>query len=88
MIQLISNCWSLSISDLFDNKAKGVFTLLNDECSLQRPSSDNFENNLKKAWHEDKIAPIKFRIPGNKSETNIFLVQHFTNDVIYSTVCY
>lgn len=75
------------MSDVFDNKTKGLFTLLNDECTLQRPSTENFANNLNKAWQNDRLAPIKFRIHGHKSNLNIFLIQHFTNDVIYATVC-
>lgn len=49
----------ISLSDPFDNKSKGFSTLLNDECTLQRPSIENYVNNLNKAWQNDKRAPIK-----------------------------
>lgn len=75
-----------SILDLFHDKTKGLFTLLNDECTLQKPSIGNFESNLKNAWEKNMIAPISWDIRGQKTTGNIFLIRHFTNDVIYSTV--
>lgn len=69
-----------SISDLFHNKPKGLFTLLNDECALQRPSMKNFDCNLRNAWKNDMAAPISWT-------SDAFAIRHFTNDVIYSTVC-
>lgn len=67
---------------------KGIFTILNDECSLQKPSTDNFGNNLKNAYQNDVTAPISWFVRGQKTNGNIFLIRHFTNDVIYSVVLY
>lgn len=74
--------------DICHNKTRGLFTLLNDECVLQKPSIENFANNLKNAWQKDAGAPISWNINGKKSPGNVFLIRHFTNDVIYSTVCH
>lgn len=73
--------------DAFHNKTKGIFTLLNDECTLKTPSIDNFTNSLKNAWREEKSSPISWNVLGQKSKDNPFLIRHFTNDVVYSTVC-
>lgn len=74
----------LFFSDLFHNKTKGIFTLLTDECRLQKPSVGNFSRNLME-WEKDLNAPISWNIRGRKSES-IFLIRHFTSDVTYSTV--
>lgn len=78
------NICSLTL-DVFDNKTKGIFTLLNDECAF--PSTENFANRLKNAWIDDKTPPISWDIRGRKSKENVFLIRHFTNEVAYSTVC-
>lgn len=66
----------------------GLFTLLNDQCTIQNPSIEDFTNNLKKAWQKDKTGPISWKSNGRMSKENIFIIRHFTSDVIYSTVCY
>lgn len=71
------------ILDLFDNKIKGVFAILNDECTYQRPSIENFGTNLKNAYKNDTSAPISWDIHGKKSKENMFVIRHFTNEVIY-----
>lgn len=74
------NIWFFApIIDIFDNKTRGLFVLLNDECLLPSPSIANFVKNLKSAWHKEKIVPISWNVHG-------FAVQHFTNDVTYSPV--
>lgn len=73
------------ILDVFDNKIKGIFTLLNDECAFR--SDKSFGNQLKNAWKKDETSLISWDIRGQKSKENLFLIRHFTNDVIYSTVC-
>lgn len=75
--------WTL---DLFHNKSKGLFTLLNDECALQRPSVENFKNMLKIAWQRDVAAPISWVIRQKNSNEDVFLIRHFTDNVIYSSV--
>lgn len=62
---------------------KGIFTLLNDECMTKIPSTKNFSINLKNAWTQDKSSLISWRVG---SEDNSFVIRHFTNSVIYSTV--
>lgn len=64
--------------------------MINNECILQRPSVENFSNNLKNAWHRHlNTAPISWNIRGQQSKgNNIFTIRHFANDVIYSTVYY
>lgn len=73
------------ILDVFDNKTKGIFTILNDECAF--PSIENFANKLKNAWIKDKTSPISWNICCQKTNQNDFLIRHFVNDVTYSTVC-
>lgn len=74
--------------DFFHDKRKGIFTLLNDECALQSPLTANFEINLKNAWQKDSVAPISLNVGVKISKGNMFLIRHFSNDVVYSTVCY
>lgn len=72
------------ILDVFHHKSKGIFTLLNDECTLKRPSIENFANRLKNAWKRDESTPVLW---DQKSRENMFLIRHFTNNVTYSMVC-
>lgn len=78
--------FSSFILDVFHNKTKGIFTLLNDECILKSPSIENFANSLKSAWKEDNNSPISWEIRRQKSNENMFSIRHFTNDVTYSAV--
>lgn len=74
------------ILDIFQNKTKGIFTLLNDECMKKTPTTENFTKSLKNAWNEEKFLPISWRVVGQRSKENSFLIRHFTHPVIYSTV--
>lgn len=78
---------SCLFSDLFDHKSIGIFSLLNDECKLRKPSVENFGSNLKNSWGTQKMSPIKWINPRKKSE-DTFLISHFTSDVQYATVCF
>lgn len=72
--------------DLFDHKTIGLFCLLNDECKLRNPSLENFVRSLKNSWEKQTMAPIKWNTMSQRTETT-FLIQHFTADVRYATVC-
>lgn len=61
--------------------------MLNDECMLKKSSVENFSNNLTNAWKTQKSGPISWNFRAQKENNNIFIIRHFTNDVIYSTVC-
>lgn len=75
-----------SLLDLYHNKSKGLFNLLNDECSLKIPSVQNFTNKLANEWNQGgRASPISWEIPGEKSR-NVFLIRHFMNNVVYSMV--
>lgn len=76
-----------SILDLFDNHTSGLFPILNDECSLRNPSTENFDKKLNIAWKNAVGTPISWHIPGQKpKKPNSFVIRHFTDDVIYSIV--
>lgn len=76
----------ISILDLFHNKQSGLFTLLNDECTFQNPSTDNFDSKLRSAWQRNVNTPISWNTRGRNPKENRFVIRHFTNDVVYSTV--
>lgn len=70
------------ILDVFHDKTKGIFPLLNDECTLKTPSTIFFSNSLKNGWSSfRKPSPISW-----ETKENVFSIRHFTNDVKYSTV--
>lgn len=73
------------ILDVYDNKTKGIFTILNDECAFS--SIENFANKLKNAWLRDKTSPISWDTQSQKSKESVFMIRHFANDVTYTTVC-
>lgn len=75
-----------STIDLFHNKLKGLFTIFNDECTLLKPSIENFKSSLKEAWQKSQTSPISWDIRKQKTNGNMFLIRHFTNDVVYSMV--
>lgn len=73
---------------MFDDTSKGIFALLNDECSLPKSSSERFTHNVCKTWigHKSFSANCIAQNRSHKS-TDSFKISHFSGDVLYSTVC-
>lgn len=74
---------------MFDNTTKGIFALLNDECTLPKSSSEKFTYNVCKTWigHKSFSAPNCSARNRSQQATESFKIRHFSGDVLYSTVC-
>lgn len=72
------------ISDIFENKCKGVFIMLDDTCKMARQTSANFVQSALKIWTNNSIlvAPKPNKIKNNVG----FVVRHFLGDVLYDAV--
>lgn len=72
------------LSDIFENKCKGVFMVLDDTCKMNCHTSANFVQNAMKSWPKNSIlvAPKPNKIENNAG----FVIRHFLGDVLYDAV--
>lgn len=78
-----------TISDIFDHKKMGIFTLLDSECIMREPSTEKFMDRLVCTW-EKHTAFNRTNMSHLKKfqlTKNSFIIRHFAGDVPYSTVC-
>lgn len=73
----------ISPPDLYENKAFGIFTLLNDECKQKCPITERFTENMNKYWKGHTTFKISLTPSSHKHE---FSICHFAKQVCYSTV--
>lgn len=78
--------------DLIESKTKGIFTLLDEESKLPKPSFDHFTLEVHKAWngHFRLSLPRTSRLKAHRTlrDEEGFLVRHFAGAVCYTTVSY
>lgn len=72
------------ILDVFENKSKGIFQLLDDTCKIQCQNSTNFVENIISSWTNNKI--ISTPKPKEIHQDLGFKIQHFAGDVCYNAV--
>lgn len=65
--------------DLYDGKY-GLFSLLQDECKLPKPSNSNYFRNIQTDFNKNQA----FATAG--PNTSCFTIKYFAKDVVYSTV--
>lgn len=63
--------------DIFDGSC-GMYALLDRECILQNPSTDNFIR--------DFVTPLNNNIVRLTQNSDKFLVRHFAQNVVYTAV--
>lgn len=80
----------LWVTDLIESKTKGIFTLLDEESKLPKPSFDHFTLEVHKAWHGHfrLSLPRTSRLKAHRTlrDEEGFLVRHFAGAVCYTTV--
>lgn len=80
----------LFFSDIIETKANGVFTILDEESKLPKPSYTHFTTEVHKAWpNEFRLAlPRSSKLKAHRSlrDDEGFLVRHFAGAVCYQTV--
>lgn len=80
----------LSIVELIESKSNGIFTLLDEESKLPKPSFDHFTSEVHKAWngHFRLSLPRASRLKAHRTlkDEEGFLVRHFAGAVCYTTV--
>lgn len=80
----------LVLLDLIESKTKGIFTLLDEESKLPKPSFDHFTLEVHKAWngHFRLSLPRTSRLKAHRTlrDEEGFLVRHFAGAVCYTTV--
>lgn len=78
------------IIELIESKANGIFTLLDEESKLPKPSFDHFTLEVHKAWsgHFRLSLPRASRLKAHRTlrDEEGFLVRHFAGAVCYNTV--
>lgn len=76
--------------ELIESKSKGIFTLLDEESKLPKPSFDHFTLEVHKAWngHFRLSLPRASRLKAHRTlrDEEGFLVRHFAGAVCYNTV--
>ncbi|KFB38085.1 AGAP000776-PA-like protein [Anopheles sinensis] len=77
------------IIELIESKANGIFTLLDEESKLPRPSYSHFTTEVHAAWngHYRLSLPRASRLKAHRSlrDDEGFLVRHFAGAVCYNT---
>ncbi|XP_035919451.1 myosin heavy chain 95F isoform X2 [Anopheles stephensi] len=77
------------IIELIESKSNGIFTLLDEESKLPRPSYAHFTNEVHSAWngHYRLSFPRASRLKAHRSlrDDEGFLVRHFAGAVCYNT---
>uniref|UniRef100_A0A182N0G4 Myosin motor domain-containing protein n=1 Tax=Anopheles dirus TaxID=7168 RepID=A0A182N0G4_9DIPT len=75
--------------ELIESKSTGIFTLLDEESKLPRPSYSHFTNEVHSAWngHYRLSFPRASRLKAHRSlrDDEGFLVRHFAGAVCYNT---
>lgn len=82
--------FSTTFTELIESKSNGIFTLLDEESKLPRPSYAHFTNEVHSAWngHYRLSFPRASRLKAHRSlrDDEGFLVRHFAGAVCYNTV--
>ncbi|XP_053678324.1 myosin heavy chain 95F [Anopheles nili] len=77
------------IIELIESKSNGIFTLLDEESKLPRPSYSHFTNEVHSSWngHYRLSFPRASRLKAHRSlrDDEGFLVRHFAGAVCYNT---
>ncbi|XP_065371248.1 myosin heavy chain 95F isoform X1 [Calliphora vicina] len=77
------------IIELIESKANGIYTLLDEESKLPRPSAVHFTTEVHKAWtnHFRLGLPRSSRLKAHRTlrDEEGFLVRHFAGAVCYNT---
>lgn len=77
-------------AELIESKSNGIFTLLDEESKLPKPSFDHFTSEVHKAWngHFRLALPRASRLKAHRTlkDEEGFLVRHFAGAVCYTTV--
>lgn len=78
------------IIELIESKANGIYTLLDEESKLPKPSAMHFTDEVHKAWpgHFRLGFPRSSRLKAHRTlrDEEGFLVRHFAGAVCYKTV--
>ncbi|EAA06889.5 AGAP000776-PA [Anopheles gambiae str. PEST] len=81
--------FSTTFTELIESKSNGIFTLLDEESKLPRPSYAHFTNEVHSAWngHYRLSFPRASRLKAHRSlrDDEGFLVRHFAGAVCYNT---
>jgi len=76
--------------DLIESKSNGIFTLLDEESKLPKPSFGHFTNEVHSAWqsHYRLSFPRSSRLKAHRHirDEEGFLIRHFAGAVCYNTV--
>lgn len=85
--ELNNATFDIFLSDLFESKYN-IFSLLDEETKLPKPSSASFTNNLHSAWkdHSQLSVPRALRSHRTLRDEEGFIIKHFAGDVCYTTV--
>lgn len=75
----------LNISDVFEDKSRGIFKLLDDVCKIQCQNTSNLVENIFAFWPNHPI--IKKPKPTEIQQNAGFVIQHFAGEVLYDAVC-
>lgn len=67
--------------DLIENKASGIFAMLDDECKLPKASDEKFANRMYKAFG----ANVRFTATAAQKRDFKFSINHYAGSVEYST---
>lgn len=78
------------VIELIESKSTGIFTLLDEESKLPKPSFAHFTAEVHKAWnnHYRLSLPRSSRLKAHRTlrDEEGFLVRHFAGAVCYNTV--
>lgn len=81
---------AIHLTELIESKSTGIFTLLDEESKLPKPSFAHFTSEVHNAWnnHQRLSFPRLSRLKAHRTlrDEEGFLVRHFAGAVCYNTV--
>lgn len=80
--------YCLLFTDIYENRFKGIFKLLDDTGKMQCQTAVNFVQNIFANWPNNPIlaAPKPREIQQNAGFILGFIIRHFVGDVFYNVV--
>lgn len=80
----LKNYFDIAILDLYENRTKGIFKILDDTIKMQSQTTAIFVQNLFANWANSPT----FAVPKTQKflQNDGFIIRHYVGDVLYNVV--